>query len=74
MYQTSHYYSHNQGQCGRLLTFSVDTVGGDGNMEHPSSVITMNLLQIFNAPIQISNYNLLSLLCWLRGKLALPLL
>ena len=30
--QTRHYYSHNQGEHGRLLTFSGDTVGGDGRI------------------------------------------
>ena len=30
--QTSHYSSHNQGERGRLLDFSVDNVDGDGNM------------------------------------------
>ena len=43
-------------------------------MKHPSPVITMKMLQNFYTPIQISNYNLLSLSCWLRGKSAPPLL
>ena len=30
--QTSHYSSHNQGERGRFLDFSVDNVDGDGNM------------------------------------------
>ena len=57
--ETIHYYSHNQCKWGRFLTFSGENVGGDENMKHPSSVITMNLLQNFYTPIQISNFNLL---------------
>ena len=60
-YQNSHYSSQNQGKRGILLTFSGDTVGGDKNMVHPLSVITMSLLQNFYTPFQIDNYNLLSL-------------
>ena len=44
------------------------------NMKHPSSVITMKVLEGFYTTIKFSNYNLLYLLCWLRGKSALPLI
>ena len=44
------------------------------NMKHPSSVIAMKRLQNIHTSIQIYNYNLLSLSCWLRGKSSLPLL
>ena len=30
MSPNSHYYYHNQGEHDRFLTFSEDTVGGDG--------------------------------------------
>ena len=40
------------------------------NMKHQFSVITINLLQSFYAPIQIANYKLLSLSCLLIGSSA----
>ena len=33
---TSHYSSPNQGERGRLLNFSVDTVSGDGRVGYSS--------------------------------------
>ena len=41
---TSHYSSHNQCECGKLFNLLGDTVGSDGNMEHPSSVIKIKSL------------------------------
>ena len=35
----SHYYSHNQGERGRLLNFSGDTVGGDGRFGYKYQTI-----------------------------------
>ena len=43
-------------------------------MLHPLSVNLIKTLHSFYTPIQISNYNLLSLLCWLRVKSSLTLL
>ena len=42
-------------------------------MKHPSSVITIKIFQNVYNPIQIANYNLLTLPCWLRVKSELPL-
>ena len=36
MSQTSHYFSHKQGERGILLTFSRDTVGGDARVGYRS--------------------------------------
>ena len=44
------------------------------NMRHPSSLITIKVVQNFYTPIQFTNYNLLSVSCWLRGKSALPVI
>ena len=33
---TNHYFSHKQDESGRLLTFSRDTVGGDGRFRYRS--------------------------------------
>ena len=43
-------------------------------MKDPSSVITKKMLQNFYTPIQIYNHNILSFLCWFRGKSELPLI
>ena len=43
-------------------------------MKHKPSVTTMALLRNFYTPIQITNYKLLSLSCWLIGKSALLLI
>ena len=43
-------------------------------MKHPPSVIKMKVFQNILTNFQFSNYKLLPLSCWLRGKSSLPLL
>ena len=66
-------FSNDINGLKQIISFST-VVMFDKNMKHPSSVITMKMLQNFYSPIQISNYTILSFSCWLRGKSELPLL
>ena len=38
MSQTRHYFSHNKGERGRLLTLPGDNVGGDGRVRYRSHI------------------------------------